>query len=291
MQCQVYIKDGMLYADFQEASMIFSELKYQVGEAAVDFSMLPTKTYRNMLSQLRGDFLVSMEKGESNEAFWETLKHYALSPNEMNPYYYFYIDNFIQLLLYLRYQDGDIPKLLWDYLLIQGEESKAGNISYDEMSQLTLSIAGMQIFDMQMRQSRLKEDFGMITSSEDIYTGLTPLQRLYILSKRGGNYLSGGFRGMLKPNYSQIPEESDLKKMKAYLLKHKIDIVEMVEIDGRLLLASDFPHEHMEVFDTRNYIIPQRYERPRTSGLEPIAVVAEGRNRFTFVLSSAPERK
>ena len=36
----------------------------------------------------------------------------------------------------------------------------------------------------------------------------------------------------------------------------------------------------------RTYIVPQRYGRPRTSGLEPITVEAGGNNRFTFVLTS-----
>ena len=36
----------------------------------------------------------------------------------------------------------------------------------------------------------------------------------------------------------------------------------------------------------RTYIVPQRYGRPRTSGLEPITVEAGGNNRFTFALFS-----
>ena len=36
----------------------------------------------------------------------------------------------------------------------------------------------------------------------------------------------------------------------------------------------------------RTHIIPERYGKPRTSGLEPITVALEGNNRFTFELES-----
>ena len=44
---------------------------------------------------------------------------------------------------------------------------------------------------------------------------------------------------------------------------------------------------HTQAPPQRTYIIPQRYGRPSTSGLEPITVEANERNRFTFVLTSS----
>ena len=74
----------------------------------------------------------------------------------------------------------------------------------------------------------------------------------------------------------------------------KMEVVEMAMVAGRPVPASDETvPEHIirasEAFDARTHVIPPRYGRPKTSGLEPITVAPNGRNRFTFTLTSVGE--
>ena len=111
-----------------------------------------------------------------------------------------------------------------------------------------------------------------------------------ILHPRGGEGTSAGgmtdARGRFRVTTHPAPVGSGAKAGKYDVTFSKVETMEMVMIAGRPVPASDFPHERAETFDTRRHIIPPRYGRPRTSGLEPISVEAGGRNRFTFALTS-----
>ena len=94
------------------------------------------------------------------------------------------------------------------------------------MNPKTAASSGYDIF-MGDFQTRLMEDFDVITSNAEDFAGLFHMQRLYHLSKKGRNYLSGEFQTRrIMPDYSPMLE--DLSEIKSTLLENKVDVIEMV---------------------------------------------------------------
>ena len=228
MNCQAYLKDGLLCVGFNQSSLVFSGIQYPLGDGATNFSMFPERIYRMMFGQFRAEFLLSIENQETEKELLDTLRGYVEATGGMNPYFNFYMDFYTFFLLCLRAQRSEIPKLLRSFV-VDGELWDIDSVDFTDASESSLWAAGLLIEDIKTRQIRLKEDYEAITGGAKELAGLNPMQWLYLLSKQGRNYLSGEFRTTLAADYSPMPED-DLGKIKSALLENKVDVVEMVEI-------------------------------------------------------------
>ena len=231
MNCQAYIKDGLLCVGFNKSSMVFTEVQYTLGEGAMMFASFPENPYRIMLGTFRSEFLLNVERHETEEALLNILSEYVKATVEISPFFNFYADMYVFFLICLRTQQSGIPKILRSFVSeIEGWD--IDSVDFTNLPESSLWVAHLLIEDIRLRQARLKNDLDSITGNTEIFKGLSPMQRLYLLSRQGWNYLSGEFRTTLKPNYPIPPKEEDLGKIKSTLLENKVDIVEMVEIDN-----------------------------------------------------------
>jgi len=232
MYCQAYIKEDNLYVNFNKTSVVYDGLNFQLGNAATDFAALPENVYRFIFEKFKDAFMTLFYNGATYDETFVTLTELVAATSSVNPYLNFYMDNFIMYLLCLHGLEHryPIPTLLQIFLVDGGKDVDLSGTEI--VNPKTASAYGLEIFinDLKKRQIRLKEDFDAITGNDEDYTGLTAMQRLYLLSLQGRNYLSGKFTTMLMPDYINMPE-GDLKKIKSALLENKVDVVEMVSID------------------------------------------------------------
>jgi len=232
MYCQAYIKKDRLYVNFNQMSIVYDGLNFQLGNAATDFAALPEAVYLFVFEQLENAFLKLVSHGMNYDNTFVTLKELVVATSMVNPYFNFYMDNFIMYLMCLHELEHrfSIPVLMRTFLIDGGKDVDLSGT--DVVNQRRAAKAGREIFiaDLIKRQNRLKEDFESITSSAAEFTELSSMQRLYLLSMQGRNYLSGKFQMTLAPDYQNMPE-GDLDKIKSTLLEHKVDVVEMVDID------------------------------------------------------------
>ena len=230
MNCQVYLKDGFLCVGFNQSSMMFDELQYELGGAITDFSMLPERIVRNVFEQFREEFLLSIKNAETTEKLADTLREYVKELTDITPYLNFYMDFYVFLLLALKAKRSETVQVLKSFLLDNGKDVNMDGVDFSNPVSLSLWEIDILIEDMKKRQVRLKEDFDAITGNAEDFAGLSPMQRLYLLSKQGRNYLSGEFKTRLAPDYTEMPKGNHLDKIKSALLENKVDIVEMVDI-------------------------------------------------------------
>jgi hypothetical protein len=141
------------------------------------------------------------------------------------------MDIYVFFLLALRNQHSKIPDMLKNFLSASRNWG-IEKIDFTDIAAASMTVGKMLILDAEIRKTRLKEDYEAITGNTEDYKDLTPMQRLYLLSKQGRNYLSGVFTTALRPNITIEPEENNLEKIKTTLLENKMDIVEMAYIDN-----------------------------------------------------------
>lgn len=232
MKSRAYIKDGVLFMSFNQSSIIYSELQYPLGNAVTDFSMLPERLARTVFEKFRDEFLQSVSNQEAVEVFFDNLRQYVVGLSEINPYFNFYMDTYMTLLLFLKTKKQGIPKVLKSFLLDNGVDANIDNVDFTDVAVASQWAIEIFVDDIKKRQTRLKEDFDAITGIAENFAGLNAMQRLYLLSKQGRNYLSGEFKTTLAPDYSLISKETDIEKIKTALLENKVDVVEMVEINN-----------------------------------------------------------
>lgn len=232
MKSKSYIKDGVLFVSFNGSSMIYSELGYPLGDAATDFSMLPERLARDVFEGLRNVFLSSVSTHETDEELFNGLNRCVIKLGEMNAYFNFYMDTYVMLLLFLKTKKQGINKILKRFLFDNGAGVDIDGVDFTDVTASSVWAAEVFIDDIKKRQSRLKEDFDTITGIAEDIADLTPMQRLYLLSKQDRNYLSGEFQTTLSPNYPLKSDENDMKTIKSTLIQNKVDIVEMVTINS-----------------------------------------------------------
>ena len=229
MYCQAYIKEDRMFVNFNQMSVVYDGLNFQLGNAATDFAALPEPVYKFIFEKFKDAFLTLFYNLATYDYTLLTLKELTVATSNVNPYLNFYMDNYIMYLMCLHGHEHRemIPVLTDAFLIGKG----AGMKGIDIMNPKTAANSGFEVFmgDFQTRQTRLKEDLDAITSNADDFAGLNPMQRLYLLSKQGRNYLSGEFQTRLMPDYSPMPE--DLDKIKSTILENKVDVIEMVSIE------------------------------------------------------------
>jgi hypothetical protein len=187
--------------------------------------------FRVMLSgiieKFREEFLLSIKNKETDEEFFDTLEQYVQALSGITPYLNFFMEIYSISLICLLKKRKEIVKALQNFLL-NDNDVDLNNIDFVNIAESSQWLIDILIADLIKRQARLKEDFDVISESAD--DSLTPMQRMYILSKQGRNYLSGEFKTTLAPNYINMPNNNDIEKIKSNLLENKVDIVEIVEI-------------------------------------------------------------
>jgi hypothetical protein len=299
MNCQVYLKDGRLCVGFNQSSLVIEEIQYPLGDAAVRFSSLPVKVFKFLLGSFRSEFLRGIEKEEPEEKILETFAEFIRATDGLNPYVYFYMDFYLSFLFCLRRQRSEIPRLLKSFVF-EDEHWDIDNKDFTDIPESSLWVAGLLLTDAQIRQARLKEDFEAITGSAEEYNSLTQMQRLYLLSRQGRNYLSGEFKTTLKPDYQISPKETDVSKLKSTLLENKVDIVEMVEIKNldNLLsyelyhtIKSDLPLRRCkhcgEFFIVRGRIDTEYCDRIKDGETKPCALIGATRSYWDSKVGNA----
>jgi hypothetical protein len=221
------MKKDKLFVEFNQMSVIYKRFGFDIGDAATDFAALSEKAYTVIFESFKESLLALFYAGASYDVTFQAMKDFTLELSVANPYLNFYMDNFIMFLMLLHGHEHRemIPILADAFLLDRG----AGLKGIDIVNPKTAANSGFEVFvnDFKQRQTRLKEDFEAITSTSD--NQLTPMQRLYLLSTQGRNYLSGEFKTTLTPDYSPMPE--DLDAIKATLLERRVDVVEMADIE------------------------------------------------------------
>lgn len=229
MYCQVHIKDEKMFIGFDETSLMYNNLTFPIGDAAADFAALPENVYKLIFEGFKEGFLALYFAGAAYDNTLLAMREYALKFSVANPYLNFYMDNY---LLYLIAHHGFdqrwlIPEIAESFLLT----GASGLKDIDAVNPSHSVNIGCEVFlsDLQLRQARLKEDFDAIVGNTEDLKELSPIQRLYLISSQGRNYLSGKFHTSLMPDHLPMPDSID--GIKAALLKKKVDIVEMVDIE------------------------------------------------------------
>jgi hypothetical protein len=234
MNYQAYLKDGLLNVTFNDSSVFYNDLQFSLGDGTISFSSIPTQTYTAVFEYFRLELLLCMENNGTEKDLINTLSEYVKVSYDIDVYLNFYIDAYTFVIGSLR--DGRekmldyIPRLLRDFLFNSGEGLDIDGIDFTNVGESSKIIGEIFIQDIIARQARLKEDFEIIAGNAEEYKVLSPMQKLYLLSKQGRNYLSGEFRTRLAPDYALIQNENDLSIIKSTLLENKVDIVEMVDI-------------------------------------------------------------
>ena len=230
MSCKAYVKEDNLFVHFNGMSIVYDGINFPLGDAAANFSALPEPVYEFVLTSFRDAYLKLFDHGVYHDEALKTLKELAVASNYVNPYLNFYIDSFIVYLLCPFELRHELPNMLRDFLVDNGKDVDL--VGVDAVNHRVSSERGLKIYlkDFKKRQARLKEDFEAITGNAEIFDGLTPMQRLYLLSRQGRNYLSGEFKTTLAPDYINMPK-GNMKKIKSTLIDNKVDIVEMVGIN------------------------------------------------------------
>ena len=229
MRCHVYKKDDNMHISFDDASVVFNEMEYPIGNCISDFTSFPDNLCEEIFEVFKAMFLNLYYSNDSYNNILSELNAYISMFNIRNSYLNFYIETFVSYLMaHYDFSQRDLAFQIADSFLLKG----AKYIRLYETEDPKLSVedgTNEFIVDLLNRQEHLREDFNAITSSADELKEFSQLQRLYLLTMKGRNYLTGKFQTSLMPNHFPLP--STMKKLKTALLEKDIDIVEMVTIE------------------------------------------------------------
>jgi hypothetical protein len=226
----VYRKEDNMFVSFDKTSLIYDSFNFPLGKAATDFSVLPEDAYKLIFEGLRQCFLMHYSLGLQYDGVLDYLREFAELISVANPYINFYMDNFVLFLMCHHGLDHrrHIPSVVEPFLI----NGAKGINNTDAVNPQHSVESGFNAFvkDIKIRQMRLKEDFDAITSNEDDLKEFSTIQRLYLLSTQGRNYLSGRFQTSLMPDHMPMP--TSIGKLRSALLEKRVDIVEMVNIES-----------------------------------------------------------
>jgi len=231
MHCKAYKKDDIMHISFDGSSLIFSGFDYPVGDAVAGFTSISHKSFEGVFCDFKDLFLDLYYARDSYENIFTALSEYVDELKIDNPYINFYLDTFVMYLMAnydLSSRDSVIK--VCDAFLINGAKSlKFYDDTIDPKWHVESGLANFLI-DFMSRKAQLKEDINAITSAADELKEFSQLQRLYLLSLQGRNYLTGKFQTSLMPDHLPMPK--NIKKLKTALLEKEVDIVEMATIDS-----------------------------------------------------------
>ena len=214
---------------FDESTLKFDKIEYQIGEAATEFTSVSHTTYERVSGEIKNMFLDFYYMKAPYEIIFSELNEYVRELEFNNPYFNFYIDTYISYLMaHYGFGQRDLVLKITDSFLIDGSNRLRFYETEDPKWHIESGHANFYL-DYVARQARLQEDFAAITSSTEDLKEFSQLQRLYILSLQGRNYLTGKFQTSLMPDHFPMPK--GIKKIKSALLKNEVDIVEMVNIE------------------------------------------------------------
>ena len=235
MTCKAYVKGDNLHVHFNDTSLVYDGLSFQLGDAVTNFSAFPEEASTAIFTAFKEVFVKMFLGDMEYPVAIDTFKAIAGSISETNPYLNYYLDHYcVALLCPLEYR-SELPELVRNFLVDRGQSEtvRQSMKKVDVLNPNTFSQGLLEIFssDFVKRQARIKEDFEAITGTTKDFEGLTPMQRVYMLSRQGKNYFGGQFKVTLEPDLLNLPQKN-LGKIKSALLENDADIVEMVEISS-----------------------------------------------------------
>lgn len=229
MYGRAFIKDGLLWLHPDESLVGYSEMGAMLGDSIVAFSYIPESAFRDVFGQFRKEFLSAIKDKKSDKAYYNTIDRDIRLVSHINSYLNIYLSTYYMYLISLRGGLKEATEVLQG-LIHNGYEMNLDaldKMDFEESSQYAIDLL---ISDIAERQRLLKNDFAVITGEMEDVQSLTPMQRLYLLSLQGRNYLSCEFKMKLSPDSPHLADYDSVKKAKSALLKNDVDIVEMVEI-------------------------------------------------------------
>jgi hypothetical protein len=204
--------------------------EYLLGAPLMDFIWLPPEVSGGLFGQLQKLYLLYAKNGEGYDQTIQSFQPFVLEALEKNIYLYFYTLVYMDVLLHGRIRSKEALERLKLFLTDKGEGLEMDDISFSDATILSEWGKAVLLEDMQTRQKLLKSDLDDITGEGERLQDFTPMQRLFLLSVEGRNYLTGTFKTTVTPDYA-FDEDADMDDMKATLKQGNVDIVEMTDID------------------------------------------------------------
>lgn len=204
--------------------------EYLLGTPLMDFIWLPPEISEGLFGQIQNLYLLCVKNGEDYDQTIQSFQPFVLKALEKNIYLYFYVLSYMDTLLHGLIRSKETIERLKLFLTDKGKGLDMDDISFSDCEVLAQWGKAILLEDMGTRQTLLKADLDAITGESESLQDFTPMQRLFLLSVEGRNYLSGNFKTTVAPDYA-FDENADMEAIKAALKQGHMDIVEMTDID------------------------------------------------------------
>jgi len=223
-----FIKRNEINLRFEWAnSGKIEKVEYELGTPLLDFVWIQEAMTNKLFDNLEKVYLICREGHEDFDSTLQTFMPYLKVALEKNLYLYLYVDAYVSSVLKGSVKPQKAIEDTREYLL---DVSELIGIDTNSPEAFAAAIKMVLVNDIKRRQKLLREDLAVISNENKEYTDCSPLQRMYLLILGGKNYLSGEFTTTLYPDYA-FDETADETEIKSAIVKNKVDVVEMVNID------------------------------------------------------------
>ena len=204
--------------------------EYPLGAPLMDFIWLPPEVSEGLFGQLQKLHLLCVKNGEDYDETIRSFQPFVLKALEKNIYLFFYTLAYMEVLLHGLIRSKETLERLRLFLTDKGNGLDMDGIAFSDITTLAEWGKSVLLEDIQTRQRLLKADLDAITGESERLQDFTSMQRLFLLSVEGRNYLTGTFRMTVKPDYA-FDEDTDIDGIKGALKQGTVNIVEMTDID------------------------------------------------------------
>jgi hypothetical protein len=224
-----FVKGGQLNLRFEwfAISGKLEKAEYALGAPLLDFIWMEDEMVDKVFQMVMMAFL-SSHKGDSNiEDTLEYMNLFVERTLEKNLYLYFYQSAFVAAMITGATSQKKAVAILKEYLL---DDCDLVNLRASDSTVFSGGICAVLTADVKRRKRLLLEDLNALSGENEIYSALSPMQRMYLLISSGKNYLSGEFTTTLLPDFA-FEEDAGIAAIKKAIETEKVDIVEMTNID------------------------------------------------------------
>jgi hypothetical protein len=203
------------------------KVECELGTPLLDFVWMQEEITDKLFDHLEKVYLMCRAGHEDFDSTLQTFMPYLKTALEKNLYLYLYVDAFVSSVLKSAVKPQEAFEDVREYLL---DDSELIGIDTNSPEAFAIAIRMVLINDIKRRQKLLLEDLDVIYGENKEYKDCSSLQRMYLLILSGKNYLSGEFTTTLYPDYA-FDENADETEIKSAIVRNKVDVVEMVNID------------------------------------------------------------
>ena len=203
------------------------KVEYELGTPLLDFVWMQEDMTDELFDYLEKVYLMCRAGHEDFDSTLQTFMPYLKAALEKNLYLYLYVNAFVSSVLKGAVKPQKAIEDVRKYLL---DDSELIGIDTNSPEAFAIAMRMVLVNDIKRRQKLLIEDLDVISGESKEYADCTPLQRMYLLILSGKNYLSGEFTTTLYPDYA-FDKNVDETEIKSAIVKNKVDVVEMVNID------------------------------------------------------------